>query len=75
MPTARLLRREVITAGSLVAERLLLRLRRGAPVLKIRRTTFDSRRQPFEYAQPVDRRDRYRFVTRLVREGGWRHEV
>jgi GntR family transcriptional regulator len=50
-------------------ERLLLHLRRGAPVLKIQRTTFDSQQRPFEYVQSIYRGDRYRFVARLVREG------
>jgi GntR family transcriptional regulator, N-acetylglucosamine utilization regulator len=49
-------------------ERSLLCLRRGAPVLKIQRTTFDSEQRPFEYVQSAYRGDRYRFVARLVRD-------
>jgi GntR family transcriptional regulator, N-acetylglucosamine utilization regulator len=51
-------------------ERALLHLQRGAPVLKIQRTTFDGDQRPFEYVQSIYRGDRYRFVARLVREGG-----
>ncbi|WP_025745930.1 GntR family transcriptional regulator [Kallotenue papyrolyticum] len=50
-------------------ERALLQVPEGAPVLKIQRTTFDARGQPFEYVASIYRGDRYRFVARLVREG------
>lgn len=48
-------------------ERMLLRLHEGAPVLKLRRTTFDTAGAPFEYVTSVYRGDRYRFGARLVR--------
>lgn len=48
-------------------ERTLLRLNEGAPVLKLRRTTFDAAGEPFEYVVSVYRGDRYRFGARLVR--------
>ncbi len=55
-------------------ERSLLHLSEGAPVLKIRRTTFAQRapgaRHAFEYVESVYRGDRYRFVARLIRDGG-----
>lgn len=51
-------------------ERTLLHLPEGAPVLKLKRTTFDSQRRPFEYVQSVYRSDRYRFVARLMRGAG-----
>lgn len=51
-------------------ERSLLHLNEGAPVLTIRRTTFDAARRAFEYVESVYRGDRYRFVARLIRDGG-----
>lgn len=51
-------------------ERTLLHLTEGSPVLKLKRTTFDSQGRPFEYVQSVYRSDRYRFVARLTRGAG-----
>lgn len=51
-------------------ERTLLHLPEGAPVLKLKRTTFDDQSRPFEYVQSVYRSDRYRFVARLIRGAG-----
>ena len=51
-------------------ERALLHLAEGAPVLKLKRTTYDSQSRPFEYVESIYRSDRYRFIARLTRGAG-----
>jgi GntR family transcriptional regulator len=51
------------------ADAALLGIAVGAPVLRVRRVTFDQRRQPVEFATSVYRGDRYTFYARLVRDG------
>jgi GntR family transcriptional regulator len=46
----------------------LLSVEGGSPVLRIRRVTFDQRKQPVEFATSVYRGDRYTFYARLTRE-------
>lgn len=48
------------------AEQDLLRLERGAPVLRNRRTTYDQDGRPFEYTESVYRGDRYTFYAELL---------
>lgn len=52
-----------------VAEAKLLGTRRGAPVLYIRRTTYDHAGQPFELVESFYRGDRYTFYAELQGEG------
>ncbi len=61
--------REELEAGACNArDARLLGVRRGAPVLRIRRRTFDRDQQPFEYVESVYRADGYVVSMDLVAE-------
>lgn len=56
---------EIEASRATTREEELLRLERGAPVLRTRRTTYDAHGRPFEYAEAVYRGDRYTFFAEL----------
>ena len=56
---------EIEASGATAREEDLLRLERGAPVLRTRRTTYDAHGRSFEYAEAVYRGDRYTFFAEL----------
>jgi len=49
-------------------EATLLKIVIGSPILRTRRITMTRRNQPVEFATSVYRGDKYRFVTRMVRD-------
>lgn len=56
---------EIEASRATTREEDLLRLERGAPVLRTRRTSYDAYGRPFEYAEAVYRGDRYTLFAEL----------
>jgi GntR family transcriptional regulator len=61
---------DIITAGSATREEAgLLGINKGAPVMRLKRTSTDRQGQPVEYSKVVFHAERYQFVARVQREG------
>jgi len=61
---------DIVTAGSATREEArLLGINKGAPVMRLRRTSTDRQGLPVEYSKIVFHAERYEFVARVQRAG------
>ncbi len=59
---------DIVTAGSATREEArLLGINKGAPVMRVRRTSLDRHGRPVEYSKVVFHAERYQFVARVQR--------
>ena len=61
---------DIVSAGSATREEArLLGINKGAPVMRLKRTSTDRRGQTVEYSKVVFHAERYQFVARVQRSG------